>query len=288
MPDRIPSVPVGELKVHAHVITLGTGIYCIFLAKDQEFSFSKNLPAIKISGVPGGPDIQGNVSFSAFDKEGWLSEDSPAVLIKVKKGPAQILVSFYDDVHSEMPLPRLQILQVGGVSESETHIVENKNYKNQDLKEGHLLAHIQEKGDVMSPLSQWIGEAGSDLWIEGFKISVPPYLQPEDLEYQAVLGKGWLSPWVEGEEFCGSRGMSLPLLGLKVRLKGAAAEKWRVQVEAVFMDGFRMDNHQDDEKPLESPEHSPLESFRISFFEKKQKRKISKSASSGKKTGKKE
>ena len=49
-------------------------------------------------------------------------------------------------------------------------------------------------------------------------------IAPEDIEYQAVLGRNWLSPWVEGGKFCGSRGMALPLLGLKVRLKGAAAK----------------------------------------------------------------
>ncbi len=47
---------------------------------------------------------------------------------------------------------------------------------------------------------------------------------PQDLEYQAVLGRGWLSPWIEGGKFCGSRGMALPLLGLNVRLKGEAAK----------------------------------------------------------------
>jgi hypothetical protein len=34
--------------------------------------------------------------------------------------------------------------------------------------------------------------------------------QTGDIEYQAVLGRGWLSPWIEGGKFCGSRGMALP------------------------------------------------------------------------------
>ena len=45
----------------------------------------------------------------------------------------------------------------------------------------------------------------------------------DDIEYQAVLGRGWMSPWVEGGQFCGSRGMALPILGLRVRLRGASA-----------------------------------------------------------------
>jgi hypothetical protein len=60
-----------------------------------------------------------------------------------------------------------------------------------------------------------------------------------DIEYQAVLGRDWLSPWVEGGKFCGSRGMAVPLLGLKLRLKGAAAEEYHCSYMASFVDGTR-------------------------------------------------
>jgi hypothetical protein len=59
----------------------------------------------------------------------------------------------------------------------------------------------------------------------------------QDLEYQAVLGRGWLSPWIEGGKFCGSRGMALPLLGLNVRLKGDAAKTHECTYFASFVDG---------------------------------------------------
>jgi hypothetical protein len=60
---------------------------------------------------------------------------------------------------------------------------------------------------------------------------------PADLEYQAVLGRDWLSPWVEGGQFCGSRGMSLPLLGLRLRLRGEAAKNFECSYSATFVDG---------------------------------------------------
>ncbi len=62
-------------------------------------------------------------------------------------------------------------------------------------------------------------------------------LKAGDIEYQAVLGRGWLSPWIEGGKFCGSRGMALPLLGLKVRLKGNAAKTHECTYSATFVDG---------------------------------------------------
>ena len=75
------------------------------------------------------------------------------------------------------------------------------------------------------------------MWIEGFSLTPHDGLKPSDIEYQAVLGRGWLSPWIEGGKFCGSRGMALPLLGLKLRLKGAAAKTYECSYSASFVDG---------------------------------------------------
>ena len=78
-----------------------------------------------------------------------------------------------------------------------------------------VLVHLQARGDIMAPFGEWVGEKSSGRWIEGFAIA-PDGVAPGDIEYQAVLGKGWLSPWVEGAQFCGSRGMALPVLGHRV------------------------------------------------------------------------
>jgi hypothetical protein len=100
-----------------------------------------------------------------------------------------------------------------------------------------MVAHIQERGDVGSMLGDWLGERGSKRWIEGFGLSPTRLVSPKDIEYQGVLGQGWLSPWVEGGQFCGSRAMALPLLGLRVRLRGEAAAAYDVAYSASFVDG---------------------------------------------------
>ena len=88
-------------------------------------------------------------------------------------------------------------------------------------------------------LGEWLGEKGSQRWIEGFAVAPTQDILPTDIEYQAVLGRGWLSPWVEGGQFCGSRGMALPVLGLKLRLRGAAADAFDCSYSATFIDGSR-------------------------------------------------
>ena len=99
------------------------------------------------------------------------------------------------------------------------------------------MAHIQRMGDVGCKLGEWLGVKGSRQWVEGFGMAPANGIALEDIEYQAVLGRNWLSPWVEGGKFCGSRGMALPLLGLKVRLKGAAAKAFECSYSATFVDG---------------------------------------------------
>jgi hypothetical protein len=86
-------------------------------------------------------------------------------------------------------------------------------------------------------------------------------LAPEQIEYQAVLGQGWFSPWVSGGTYCGSRGMALPLLGLRVRLIGQAAEAFTCRVSATFVDGSRIGPVED--IAAMSDDLSPLEAFLI-------------------------
>ncbi|MDE2333495.1 MAG: hypothetical protein KGK10_03045, partial [Rhodospirillales bacterium] len=127
-----------------------------------------------------------------------------------------------------------------------------------------VLAHVQARGDVTVPLGAWMGEKGSGRWIEGFAIA-PEGVAAADIEYQAVLGKGWLSPWVEGAQFCGSRGMALPVLGLRVRLRNEISKTRSLRLEASFVDGSSAGPVGDGEV-CESASLAPLEAFRIEMI----------------------
>jgi hypothetical protein len=82
------------------------------------------------------------------------------------------------------------------------------------------------------------------------------------VEYQGVLGRGWLSPWVDNGKFCGSRGMALPLLGLNVRLKGTAAKEYSVRYSATFIDGSAV-GPVEEGTACEAPGLAALESFLV-------------------------
>ena len=110
-----------------------------------------------------------------------------------------------------------------------------------------------------------MGERGSARWIEGFALSPRQSgVTLSDIEYQAVLGRGWLSPWAEGGQYCGSRGMALPILGLRARLRGKPAETLSLSISATFTDGTAIGPVGPGDA-CEAESLAPLEAFCISI-----------------------
>jgi hypothetical protein len=229
-----------ELKVSGHLMTLDSGLFCVFQAPGSPSPNQQSgLPGVRVSLPPGPAGRPEAVSISTFRDDGWLND--AAALVRVVNGPAQVLVTVYQ-APSAGPdgAPRLQVMRLGPEADGAPQPaaapaqVASQTIAADDVG---VVAHVQRTGDVSSRIGEWIGTRGSRLWIEGFSLTPHDGIAATDIEYQAVLGRGWLSPWVDGGKFCGSRGMALPLLGLKVRLKGAVAKTHECSYSASFVDG---------------------------------------------------
>jgi hypothetical protein len=232
---------VAELQVTAHLMSLDTGLFCVFQTPDSPVqNETTGLPGVRITPAPGLTGRPEAVSVSTFRQDGWL--DGSAALVRVTDASAQILVTIYQH-KGEGTAPRLQVLRlstaptqaadaaaVAAAPQAATAIAAQATNP-------EVMAHVQRTGDAACSLGEWLGVKGSHQWIEGFGLAPADGIALQDIEYQAVLGRNWLSPWVEGGKFCGSRGMALPLLGLKVRLKGAAAKAFECSYSATFVDG---------------------------------------------------
>jgi len=303
---------IAELKVSGHLMTLDSGLFCIFnapgsAAPDQ----GSGLPGVRISLPPGPMFRPDAVTITSFREDGWLGGWNGAALVRVTRGPAQILVTIYQAPNSTAEAPRLQVLRLTDSASlpaaalapamapaapvpmpmpvaappppAPARAVPPVAAKpaapppmpappqntpaaapapGEAAKTAEMIAHIQGRGDVLAKLGEWMGEPGSQRWIEGFALAPRGKLGANDIEYQAVLGRGWLSPWAEGGQYCGSRGMSLPILGLRVRLRGEAAERYDCRVEASFVDGTKI-GPLDNGEPCQAASLSPLEAFHI-------------------------
>ncbi len=231
---------VTELKVSGHLMTLETGVFAVFQAPGSpSASAATGLPGVRISLPPGTADRPDDLSISTFQNDGWINGQDGAALVRVAKGPAQILVTVYQaPTASPESAPRLQVMRLGADQPSEARPPAAPAAVPIIAAEAaDVVVHVQGVGDQAAQISEWAGAKGSRRWIEGFSLTPHRAIAPSDIEYQAVLGRGWLSPWIEGGKFCGSRGMALPLLGLKVRLKGAAAKNYECSYSASFVDG---------------------------------------------------
>ncbi len=263
---------VTELKVTGHLMTLETGLFCIYPAPGAgTHDPASGLPGVRITLPPGTTHANRDVRIATFREDGWVGGAMDGALIRVPEGPAQILVTVYQAAGGSDP-PRLQVLRLSEVGASGAAAPEPAvatappDAPAAAAPPGpvEISAHVQRRGDITARIGEWVGDRGSRAWIEGFAIKPEFEVTPEDIEYQAVLGRGWLSPWAEGGQFCGSRGMSLPILGLRVRLRGAAAATHECIVAASFVDGTSIGPVANGEA-CETESLAPLEAFQVAI-----------------------
>ncbi len=289
-PAQLPGQPaeaadrIAELQVSAHLMTLETGLFCVFQTPGSTQSdAATGLPGVRITPAPGIAGRPEAVSVSTFREDGWLN--GTAALVRVTDGSAQILVTIYQNKGMDAA-PRLQVLRLSAEPDAQTApevpatasparsapaqtgpaqaapVQAGAPARSTASANPEVMAHVQRMGDVGCRLGDWLGVKGSRQWVEGFGLAPAGGIALEDIEYQAVLGRNWLSPWVEGGKFCGSRGMALPLLGFKVRLKGAAAKTFDCRYTATFVDGS-VAGPVGNGETLEAESLAALEAFQI-------------------------
>lgn len=269
---------IAELKVSATLMTLDTGVFCLFQQPGAAAppADGSGLPGVRITLPPGAQGQDSRVTIRSLRDDGWLGPEGGAALVQVSAGPAQILVTVYQSPeHPADTAPRLQVARLGAETAPAPRMQTGplaatpaaaapvvRKPVSAPPTGAEMVAHIQLTGDVGARFGEWLGTPGSKNWIEGFAISGRPDLAAEDIEYQAVLGRDWLSPWVAGAKFCGSRGMALPLLGFNLRLRGAAAEKFDCRYSAHFTDGTSV-GPLEAGQPCAADSLAPLEAFRV-------------------------
>ena len=249
-----------ELQVSAYLMPLEPGVYCVHHAPDSIAPDPETgLPAARLS-LPPGPGGRG-VTIAGFRDDGWLGAADAAALVRVAAGPGQILMTIYQAAGASQP-PKLQVMKlVDGASARPLGVAGPVA----DTIPAEIAAHVQHRGDVEARLGEWIGDRGSQHWMEGFAVSpAGAGIAATDIEYQAVLGRDWLSPWTPGPHYCGSRGMALAILGLRVRLRGEAATTHRIQLSASFTDGTAIGPVEADEL-CEAASLAPLEAFQLAI-----------------------
>jgi hypothetical protein len=227
-----PALPA-RLEATAQVLDFEPGLYSVEILSAETTRAREGLvlPCLKLEPITPFSPGAGRAFVAALSEGGVLAPGAHPTYVRAEGGKASVLLTIYK-VAGARVAPELRVRMIGGAEQPAAR-QEEAGLPSVKLT---VLAHIERTGDVTGEGGRWVGTPGSAAPIEGFSITPQGReLRPEDIEYQAVLGTDWNTPWMRGGQFCGSRGMSLPLLGLRVRLVGKAANLFRCSIWASFV-----------------------------------------------------
>lgn len=218
------------------------------------------LPTVLIS-LP--IEAEGRAEILSSHAGGWLTRQGDTVMLKVT-GETPILLTSFKNPQAPHETLDIQFSRVDGPGAAIAHTAPMAPA----LPVIEALAHVQRVGDQTYDASNCVGVPGRGQAIEGFALLPKGGIAAEDIEYKAATANGWETPWMPGGQFCGTRGQAMPLIGLAVRLKGTAAQRFDIAVEAAFVNGGKAGPARNGAPCRSDVIGAPLDGFKLSFIAK--------------------
>ena len=182
------------------------------------------LPAMQVAAAPGAPAGQIEFMMGPQTQNGWLSEPNDQIVARVTDASAMILLTSVM-IPGMTPL-EIEVQRLGPAEEPAVFPAQNTpartslpQLQTQQSIQLEVTAHVQNHGDMTFGGSQWAGLVGQGLWIESFAIAPLEDISADMIEYKAVTSTGVETPWVNGGQSCGTRGIGVPIVGFALRAK---------------------------------------------------------------------
>jgi hypothetical protein len=215
-----------RIQVSAQLLAMKAGLYAMELAPMATSRGAGGivLPCARIDSLP---ESQAEVHVASMANTQLLLPGGQAAFVRVG-GDASLLLTIYK-LAGPVPPPELRIRYIGAAGAGAS--------APQDIQPSlplTLSVHVERYGDITVSGGAWAAASGGAGAIEGFMVRLEAGLPSDALEYQAILGREWNSPWAGGGEYCGSRGLALPLVGVRLRLRGVFAGSHRLLTWARF------------------------------------------------------
>ncbi len=238
-----PRPLTGQVQASAQILTFEPGLYAIDIhaAQTGMTESGLTLPCARLDPIDAGI---GRAVVVALSAGGWISPSDGTMFLRVLNDATDIVLTTYR-LSGTAPALDLRIrairsigaIEMGGVPVARGAAPARADAQSLAHVTLTVLAHVERLGDVMMGPGEWAGAAGRDCAVEGFSIQPQNDLADIQIEYQAILGDQWQTPWFPNGAFCGSRGMSLPLLGFRLRLVGDSAQRYECRYSGVFLGG---------------------------------------------------
>ena len=135
-----------------------------------------------------------------------------------------------------------------------------------------IRAHIRSRGDMSFTDTSWAGRVAPGLWIESFGVRPLELLAAQDIEYKALTGSGFETPWLSDDKMCGTKGMAVPLVGFAVRLKGPAGAEYDCEYSGYFQSGAMVGPLRNGAPCRSTVANDPLEGIQVRLVRRSQAR----------------
>ncbi len=243
---RAPSVPADAAAVDpedlaaavspprcvARLVPLDPGFYAVSLVAPtagQGPTAGLALPAVQLCQPPHG-DRTIEIT-DGFGRAGsWLGGRHRMLFVSVPGGGgAALLTAYLADAPLELEIRRIGA--VGGAAPAPplggklrlTLAAPGAAPQSPQPVGLEIIAHVRGRGDLRF-VDTPIGRLGRGLWIEALTIVPRDRSAAAAIEYKGLTAGGAETPWTGCGASCGTQGRGLPLIGLAVRQKAAAAE----------------------------------------------------------------
>jgi GT2 family glycosyltransferase len=141
-----------------------------------------------------------------------------------------------------------------------------------------IKTHIRARGDLNFVEAPWAGRVAPGLWMESFSVLPLKALSAHDIEYKGLTGTGFETPWLSDDQNCGTKGMSVPLVGFALRLRsGAETAGYDCEYSGYFQSGTLVGPLRNGAPCRSTVANDPLEGIQIRLI----RRAMSASATSG-------
>jgi glycosyltransferase involved in cell wall biosynthesis len=130
-------------------------------------------------------------------------------------------------------------------------------------------AHIRTRGDMNFADMPWAGRVAPGLWIESFSVRPMELFGAHDIEYKGLTGSGFETPWLSDDKMCGTKGMSVPLVGFAIRLKpGTATAPYDCEYSGYFQSGVTVGPLRNGAPCRSTVASDPLEGIQIRIIKR--------------------
>ena len=214
------------------LIALEPGLY-VFSFSEGQGDETGEPPIVKIS-VSAGFAANAKVDFlgSHDPVENWLTNPGDVVVVRIAGAASSLLIKTMQIAGKEKSAVPVECRRLGHIEDAAKAVLQPDASGSLRTQ---ITAHVQNRGDLPFVGPGWVGCVGERLWNEAFTINPLEGFLPEEIEYKAITGTGFETPWVPGGTMCGTRGSSNPLVGFAIRLRGAAAERYVCRYRGAFL-----------------------------------------------------